>query len=104
MASLMDENLFFWRDKGSNRVRAMVTTHVDDCGCAGKQEWLDEHYNKLCAKFGKVTRQLLPFDHCAVTYARTKDGYSMSQDEFCRKLKPAAVETSRQDNLKHLMK
>ncbi|CAE7589766.1 unnamed protein product, partial [Symbiodinium microadriaticum] len=31
-ASLMDENLFYWRDKKTGRTTSIVTTHVDDCG------------------------------------------------------------------------
>ena len=94
--SLMDENYFYWRDK-SDQYAAGVTTHVDDCGAAGKRKWLDEQYELLVKKFGKVTRQRLPFTHCGVLYSRTPDGYLMSQDDFCEKLKPAMIGAGRKD-------
>ena len=94
--SLMDENYFYWRD-GHDKYCAGVTTHVDDCGAAGKRQWLDEQYELLVKKFGKVTRQKLPFVHCGVLYSRTADGYLMSQDDFCAKLKPAPIPAGKKD-------
>ncbi|OLP96718.1 Acyl-CoA-binding domain-containing protein 6 [Symbiodinium microadriaticum] len=94
--SLMDENYFFWRDQ-KDRYIAGVTTHVDDCGAVGKKRWLDEQYSLLMAKFGKVTRQKLPFMHCGVLYSRISDGFRMSQDDFCSKLRPASIATGRKD-------
>ena len=88
--SLMDENYFYWRDSKDGYASG-VTTHVDDCGAAGRRKWLDEQYGLLVAKFGKVTRQKLPFTHCGVLYSRTQDGIKMSQDEFCNKIKMAPV-------------
>ena len=94
--SLLDENYFIWRfDDGD---RASVTTHVDDCGAEGKRKWLDEQYNLLVKKFGKVTRQTLPFTHCGVVYRRISDGICMEQDDFCRKLKTVDIDQSRTDD------
>ena len=97
-ASLMDENLFYWCEPPSYRTTAMITTHVDDCGCAGKPSWLKKHYDLLVVKFGKVTRQQLPFCHCGVHYTKTADGYHMSQDDFCSKLKTANIPSGRKDD------
>ena len=83
--SLLDENYFIWRFQDGDR--ASVTTHVDDCGAEGSRKWLDEQYNLLVKKFGKVTRQTLPFTHCGVVYRRVADGICMEQDDFCSKLK-----------------
>ena len=96
-ASLMDENYFYWRDK-NDCYSSGVTTHVDDCGAVGRKKWLDEQYNLLVSKFGKVTRQKLPFMHCGVLYSRVGDSLRMSQDEFCSKLKPAAIAQGRKDS------
>ena len=97
-ASLMDENLFFWTNPGKERgLLALATTHVDDVGAGSKQKWLMEQYNKLCEKFGKVTRQQLPFHHCGVLYSRTADGFSMTQDDFCAKLKPVPLPNKKED-------
>ncbi|CAE7557756.1 RE2, partial [Symbiodinium sp. CCMP2456] len=96
--SLMDENLFYWRDKNSGRTTSLVTTHVDDCGAGGKKEWLARQLQLLQEKFGKVTRQVLPFNHCGVLYERIPNGFRMSQDSFALKLKPAEIASTRKDD------
>eukprot|EP00435_Cladocopium_sp_Y103_P033924 s4382_g8.t1 len=48
-------------------------------------------------RFGKVTRQQLPFTHCGCDYARVKNGYKISQKEFAEKLKPAPVSNKKGD-------
>ena len=96
--SLMDENSFYWCEPPSYRTTSMVTTHVDDCGAAGKPAWLKAQYELLVQKFGKVTRQQLPFDHCGVRYSKIADGFHMSQDDFCGKLRPAEVPKDRKDD------
>ena len=35
-ASLLDENLFYWKE--GSKLKAIVTTHVDDCGAGAKHE------------------------------------------------------------------
>ncbi|CAE7490455.1 ACBD6 [Symbiodinium pilosum] len=94
--SLLDENYFIWRFADGDR--ASVTTHVDDCGAEGKRKWLDEQYQLLVKKFGKVTRQTLPFTHCGVVYRRIPDGICMEQDDFCSKLKTVDIDPSRGDS------
>jgi hypothetical protein len=59
---------------------------------------MDYMYSKMVAKFGKVTRQTLPFEHCGVKYAKIPNGIRVSQDDFCSKLKEAEVSPSRKDN------
>lgn len=74
-----------------DNTKAMLTTHVDDLALTATKEWLDEHYNKFVKKFGKVTRQQLPFDHCGCRYSKTKDGFAIDQKEFAEKMKPAPI-------------
>ena len=51
----------------------------------------------LQSKFGKVTRQTLPFTHCGVLYEKIPDGFRVSQDSFAQKLKPAEIPSTRKD-------
>ena len=88
-ASLLDENLFYWKE--GDKLKAIVTTHVDDCGAGAKHDWLTQQHKLLVEKFGKVTRQMLPFVHCGVQYSKIPDGLRMTQDDFCKKLKPAVI-------------
>ena len=64
----MDENQWRWYTKEEKmedrRLEALLTTHVDDLAIAAKQPWLDNLYNNMVAKFKKVSRQQLPFEHC----------------------------------------
>ena len=94
-ASLLDENLFYWKE--GDKLKATVTTHVDDCGAGAKKEWLAQQRKLLVEKFGKVTRQMLPFVHCRVQYSKIPDGFRMTQDDFCKKLKPASIPPGRKD-------
>ena len=43
--SMMDENLFFWKTE-KDTVKALVSTHVDDCGAGSKSRWLKEQYEQ----------------------------------------------------------
>ena len=89
--------MFYWRSEDTGKTTAVVTTHVDDCGAGGKKEWLARQLQLLQAKFGKVTRQTLPFSHCGVWYERLPGGFRMSQDSFAFKLKPADIASNRHD-------
>ena len=94
----MDENLFYWKEEKVKKLKAIVTTHVDDCGAGAKNEWLTLQHKLLVEKFGTVTRQTLPFVHCGVQYSKIPDGFRMTQDDFCKKLKPASISNDRKDN------
>ena len=97
-ASKLDENLFFWRDERTGRATSVVTTHVDDCCAGGRPNWLSRQLRLLQEKFGKVTRQTLPFSHCGMLYERIPEGFRMTQDSFAAKLKPAEIDGSRKDD------
>ena len=53
IASLLDENLFFWMKKKETGILAIATTHVDDVGAASKGPWLKEHYDMLRGNLAK---------------------------------------------------
>ncbi|CAJ1430110.1 unnamed protein product, partial [Effrenium voratum] len=88
-ASQLDENTFIWKLHGT--MVAIATTHVDDLAVASDKDWLREFYQGLLTRFGKVTRQVLPFAHCGALYEQIEDGYKVSQKEFCKKIKPVEV-------------
>ena len=97
--SVMDENLFIWKTPPpEEKLKALMTTHVDDLFSAAKQRWLDENYQKVKFEFGDVSRQLMPFDHCGCRYERIPDGYKMSQAHFAEKLVQAPVNDKRKDS------
>ena len=87
--SHLDENSFVWKKDGE--CIAMATTHVDDIAISAPLTWIDELNKGFIAKFGKVTRQQLPFTHCGCEYQKVVDGYKISQQEFSEKVKPAPV-------------
>ena len=95
-ASRLDENSFSWKVKGE--MIAMATTHVDDIALTGTSTWLDEMNAKFIKRFGKVTRQQLPFDHCGCRYEKTDDGYKISQPEFADKLEEAEIPAREEDS------
>ena len=97
--SLLDENLFIWKmPPPENRLKALVSTHVDDLATAAFKAFMEWLFNVLKQEFGNVTRQTMPFDHCGCRYERTKDGYRMSQKHFAEKLVETEIAESKDDN------
>ena len=45
----------------------------------------------MAQKFKKVSRQVLPFEHCGAEYSETKQGYWISQKFFVDRMKPADI-------------
>ena len=90
--SHFDENYWFWpaQIQGS-WPRSSLTTHVDDLAVEGYKRWLDETFERMIKKFGKLTRESLPFNHCGCRYSSTGDGYKVDQSEYVGMLKPVAV-------------
>ena len=64
---------------------------MDDIALSGEQPWLDYMHQLFLKRFGKVTRQTLPFVHCGCKYEKTPTGYKVSQQEFASKLRPVPV-------------
>ena len=95
--SVMDENSWRWKQP-TGSILAVCTCHVDDMAIAAPQTWLDKHYDAFVKKFGKVTRQRMPFEHCGSKYEKLPDGYRMTQSDFCAKMTPAKIADGRKDN------
>lgn len=100
--SLMDENQWRWYTKEEKmedrRLEALLTTHVDDLAIAAKQPWLDNLYNNMVAKFKKVSRQQLPFEHCGCEYALLPDGgFSIKQTVFSKKIPKIDIPKGKKD-------
>ena len=55
------------------------------------RKWLDGIFDKMINKFGKLTRQRLPFMHCGCRYSRIADGYKVDQQEYVEMLKPVKL-------------
>ena len=87
--SRLDENFFTWKEK--DKVIALATTHVDDIALTADLPWLDNMNKMFTKRFGKVTRQQLPFDHCGCHYEKTNDGYKISQEDFAKKMESVEV-------------
>ena len=96
-SSRLDENSFTWKENG--KLIAMATTHVDDIALTADMPWLDNMNQMFTKRFGKVTRQQLPFDHCGCHYEKTNDGYKISQEDFAKKME-AVVVPEREDESK----
>jgi len=96
-SSRLDENSFTWKEKDGS-VIAMATTHVDDIALTADMPWLDKMNQMFIKRFGKVTRQQLPFDHCGCHYEKTNDGYKISQEDFANKMEAVAVPEREEDS------
>ncbi|CAE7659853.1 unnamed protein product [Symbiodinium microadriaticum] len=97
--SLMDENLFIWKSPHpENKLKALVSAHVDDLATAAMKSFLTWLYNLLVKEFGSVTRQVMPFDHRGCRYERTEDGYKMTQTHFAEKLSEVVIPDAKKDH------
>ena len=94
--SVMDENSWRWKQVNGS-ILAVCTCHVDDMAIAAPQPWLDTHYTAFVKKFGKVTRQRMPFEHCGSKCEKLPDGYRMTHSDFCAKMAPAKIADGRKD-------
>ncbi|CAE7229802.1 RE1, partial [Symbiodinium sp. CCMP2456] len=96
--SLFDECFWFWPARYAGTwPTASLTTHVDDLAARGRRAWLDWAYAKMLEKFGKLTRQSLPFMHCGCRYSRLPDGYKVDQADYVKMLKPVTLDTNDKD-------
>ena len=95
--SVHDECFFMWFDD-KLQCRQLATAHVDDNGVGASPKDLDTFHRQFTHRFGKVTRQGLPFTHCGATYKRNnKGGISILQAEFCKKLTVVYICPKRDD-------
>ena len=75
--SLLDDNYFYWPNEVANvspLVWLSYTVHVDDLLSAGTIPWLVWGAEKLEIKFGKVSRNPLPFTHVGLEHERLSNG------------------------------
>ena len=97
--SKLDENFFMWKTEGAHDgIYGVLTCHVDDLAVAGEQKWLNGLHDRMVQKFKKVSRQVLPFEHCGAEYSETKQGYCISQKAFVDRMKPADIPTRREES------
>ena len=93
--SVFDENMFFWKTDGL--VSTILTTHVDDIAVATNPEMLESFHKKFTKKFGKVTREKMPFQHCGMVYEKVAQGYRIQQYDFTSSLKMTEVENDKDE-------
>ena len=97
--SHFDENYWFWPDNTQGAwPRSSLTTHVDDLAVEGFKRWLDETFTLMVKKFGKLSRESLPFNHCGCRYSATSDGLKVDQSEYVNLLKPVSVNKDDSDD------
>ena len=97
--SKLDENFFMWKTEGTHDgIYGVLTCHVDDLAIAGEQKWLNGLHDRMVQKFKKVSRQVLPFEHCGAEYSETKQGYCISQKAFVDRMKPADIPTRSEES------
>ena len=110
-ASTWDDNFYmFFKDGPPATSRAdasalskrtllgLMSTHVDDTNSTGKQQCLDTWRAAIEKKFGKVTRQLMPYNHLGISFSKWNDGFAMDQQAYCMQIKKVAVERQRDGN------
>ena len=83
--SLLDENLWFW--KAGGQLQAVMTTHVDDIAVCGNSEFLEKEYAFLSGRFGKISVQQPPFNHCGSRYNKIGSSFSIDHQEFIDNMK-----------------
>ena len=93
--STFDENLWYWKNKG--QISCILTTHVDDIAIASSPKVLDGLHESFSKKFGKVTREKTPFQHCGMVYEKVPQGFLVQQYEFTDNLKMAKIENAEDD-------
>ena len=93
--SSYDDCFFMWFDHG--RCVALATTHMDDNAVASSEAWLSRTHGHFVKRFGKVSRDKLPFTHCGCVYEREGSGLVMHQKTFCSQLEPCKIDKSRKD-------
>ena len=97
--SHFDECYWYWpAPKPGAWPLSSITTHVDDLAVEGFKQWLDEVFQRMVKKFGKLTRQTLPFSHCGCRYSSTSDGFRVDQEEYVSQLKPVVIDSNDADD------
>ena len=88
--SHLDDSFFFGKEPTVDPpIKAVLTTHVDDLAVVGKAYFLDELYGAMTKRFGKISRDKLPFVHSGSRYSQTSTGLKIDRADFASRLKPA---------------
>eukprot|EP00439_Symbiodinium_sp_Y106_P086161 s190_g31.t1 len=97
--SHFDECFWYWPSPRHGQwPSSSISTHVDDLAVEGMIKWLNEVFEMMIKKFGKLSRQTLPFMHCGCRYSAIKDGIMVDQREYVTMLKPIAVKKDDKDD------
>eukprot|EP00913_Durusdinium_trenchii_P027881 g26143.t1 len=94
--SVFDENMFFWKTP-SGQLETILTTHVDDIAIATVPKKLEELHMRFTKKFGKVTREQMPFQHCGMVYEKVAQGYRTQQYDFTDSLKMTDIKDDKDE-------
>eukprot|EP00972_Heterocapsa_arctica_P083710 12335017-Heterocapsa_arctica.AAC.1 len=70
----MDQKLYMLWDASGSRLRALISTHVDDLKIAGDDEAVRHVLLVLEEKVGKLTVQSGKFDHTGIAHLQRDDG------------------------------
>ena len=94
--SHFDECYWYWPSSTTTTTPVLLpssgmSTHVDDLATHGSRQWLDVTYRAMVDRFGKLTRQTLPFNHCGCRYSKIGDTFKVDQQEYVSMLKPADI-------------
>ena len=93
LQSHFDENYWCWPSQAQAAwPRSSLTTHVDDLAVEGFRKWLDVTFERMVKKFGKLTRESLPFNRCGCRYSATSDGFKVDRIEYVSMLKPVVID------------
>ena len=87
----LDRCMYVLRDK-SNKLQAIVSTHVDDLKCAGDQAVLQSIIRAMEKLFGKCSAQWDDFMHCGIHHKRHADGsVTLDHNHYVHQIKPMSL-------------
>ena len=85
--SLLDENMWHKKCSETGKLQGVLTTHVDDIAVAATDSFLNEQYKFLTERFGKITEEKPPFQHCGARNTQTGSTFQIDQQEFIDSMK-----------------
>ena len=85
--SLLDENMWHKKCPKTGKLQGVLTTHVDDIAVAATDQFLTEQYKFLTERFGKISEERPPFQHCGARYSQTGSTFQIDQQEFVDSMK-----------------
>eukprot|EP00435_Cladocopium_sp_Y103_P034113 s393_g8.t1 len=85
--SLLDENMWHKKCPTTGRLQGVLTTHVDDIAVAATDQFLTEQFKFLTSRFGKISEEKPPFQHCGARYSQSGSTFQIDQQEFIDSMK-----------------